>query len=120
MKKLFLAFALIASCFAWITPISAADGGKSYESHYVRVVNYSDYEIVRIHAVVSSRSSWGDNLMSGVIRYNQYFDIETYYRNYYDFRIETRGGTTCTVKNVWMGTSKVFVFNNSGCYIRNW
>ena len=118
MKKLFLAFALIASCFALTTPVSAAGGG---ERNYVRFYNYSDYEVVRIYAVVNDRSSWGNNLMSGyVMRYNQYFDIETYHRDYYDLRIETRGGATCTVQNVWMGNSKVFVFDGNRCYVRNW
>lgn len=113
MKKLFLALALLTACFAFVP---AAEG----ERNYVRFYNYSDYEVVRIHATFSDSENWGRNLMSGyVMRYNQYFDINTNYRDYYDLRVETRGGLTCTVKNVWMDSSKVFVFDGNRCYVRS-
>ena len=117
MKKLFLAFVLIASCFALTTPVSAAGS----EKNYVRFYNYSDYTVVKVYASRSDNGYWGNNLMSGyVMGYNQYFDVVTNYRDYYDLRIEIRGGATCTVKDVWISTDKVFIFDGENCYVKNW
>jgi len=118
MKKLVLAFALIVVSFAFVpVTVSAA----SRDKNYVRFVNYSGYDVVVIYAAFSDERNWGRNLMNGyVMRYNQYYDIYTNYRDYYDFKIVTKGGSTCTVRDVWMDSDMKFIFDGDRCYVQRW